>query len=157
MVKFTALILLLATTAQAAAPIIWQDAFFGKYLTRSGFKLYDDKQYLSLTVDPTAGAGIAAPIGSLGQRSNAGVGESWFKVGAANTAWTNILFGNTGWQLLGNAGTTVGTNFLGTTDAVGLSLKTNSTEAIRIDSSQKIGLNQASPDSVLHAKHSPMV
>lgn len=37
------------------------------------------------------------------------------------------------WALTGNAGTTAGTNFLGTTDAQSLVFKTNSAEAMRID------------------------
>lgn len=37
------------------------------------------------------------------------------------------------WLLLGNLGTTAGTNFLGTTDAQSLVFKTNSVEAMRID------------------------
>jgi hypothetical protein len=40
------------------------------------------------TTDPSAGAGIQAPIASLGMRNNAGVGQLWIKTGAANAAWT---------------------------------------------------------------------
>ena len=39
--------------------------------------------------DPSAGAGIAAPRGSLYQR-NAATGELWLKTGAANTAWSKV-------------------------------------------------------------------
>lgn len=42
--------------------------------------------------------------------------------------------GGSGWSLTGNAGTT-GSNFIGTTDAVPLSIKTNSVERISIDGS----------------------
>jgi len=38
--------------------------------------------------DPSAGAGIAAPVSSIGMRNNAGVGELWVKTGAVDTAWT---------------------------------------------------------------------
>jgi len=44
------------------------------------------------------------------------------------------------WQLDGNAGTTAGTNFIGTTDSVDLVMKANSKERIRIaDSAWRIG------------------
>ena len=42
------------------------------------------------TVSPTAGAGIASPVGSLYLRDNAGAGELWFKTGAGDTAWTRV-------------------------------------------------------------------
>ena len=46
------------------------------------------KEIIELTVDPTAGGGVVAPIGSVGLRDNSGAGEHWIKIGAANTAWT---------------------------------------------------------------------
>ena len=45
------------------------------------------KQYRELTVDPSAGAGLAAPVGSIGVRDNSSVGELWLKYGSADTAW----------------------------------------------------------------------
>lgn len=41
-------------------------------------------------------------------------------------------FGGAGWELLGNAGTTAGTNFIGTTDGQDLVFKRNSTEGARV-------------------------
>lgn len=46
------------------------------------------RHYLEGTVDPSAGAGVAAPVGSQYLRNNGGVGEFWLKTGAANVAWT---------------------------------------------------------------------
>jgi hypothetical protein len=40
--------------------------------------------------DPSAGAGIAAAVGSLYARNDAGTGSLWVKVGAANTEWTLV-------------------------------------------------------------------
>lgn len=111
--------------AYSAAPMIWQSAQYGKMLTSLGFKFNDDKEVRTFTVDPSAGAGVAAPVGSYGARDNAGSGELWFKYGVADTDWSNILTGVTGWSLIGNAGTTPGTNFLGTTDAQDLQIRTN--------------------------------
>jgi hypothetical protein len=47
---------------------------------------------------------------------------------------TTSLIGNTAWALLGNAGTTGGTNFVGTTDAQDLVFKTNGIYQMHIDS-----------------------
>lgn len=43
------------------------------------------------TADPSAGGGVAAPIGSSYIRDNSGTGELWFKTGAADTAWTQVV------------------------------------------------------------------
>lgn len=53
------------------------------------------------------------------------------------------------WKLTGNAGTTAGTNFIGTTDAVDFVAKTNGTEAMRITSVQRVGINSTAPKSLL--------
>ncbi|MEO7990233.1 MAG: hypothetical protein ABI663_11870, partial [Chryseolinea sp.] len=58
--------------------------------------------------------------------------------GAAPT-WQNA--GGAGWDLTGNAGTTFGTNFLGTTDNVSLSLKTNNLQRMFINSDGRIMIN----------------
>ncbi len=57
---------------------------------------------------------------------------------------------NNGWQIDGNAGTSPASNFLGTTDNNGLSLRTNNTEAVRISSDQNVGIGTSSPDMKLH-------
>jgi len=49
-------------------------------------------------------------------------GTDWVHLGSTS---------NTDWSLTGNAGTTAGTNFLGTTDAQGLHIYTNNTEQLR--------------------------
>ena len=48
--------------------------------------------------------------------------------------------GGSGWGLTGNAGTTAGTNFVGTTDAVDLVLKSNAIERMRWNTSGALGL-----------------
>lgn len=47
--------------------------------------------------------------------------------------WVHLAAGTAGWQLLGNAGTVDGTNFLGTTDNVPLNFRVNNQKAGRID------------------------
>ncbi len=141
--------------AQAAAPIIWLDSDYGGFLVNNGFKLLDNKEFRTISVDPSAGAGVAAEIGSIAVRNNSGLGEGWFKVGAGNTAWSNFLTGSTGWGVTGNGGTTVGTNFLGTTDDEDLVFKTNSTEVVRVTSgSNSVGIQTSTPDGALHVKPS---
>lgn len=56
------------------------------------------------------------------------------------------------WSLTGNAGITAGTNFLGTTDAKDLVFKTNALEAMRIDTSQRLGIGTNAPTYGLHFK-----
>jgi hypothetical protein len=77
--------------AFGAAPVIWNDAEYGKWLTTKGFKLTDSKEMRTISVDPSSGAGVAAAIGSIALRNNAGAGELWLKSGAADTAWTKLM------------------------------------------------------------------
>jgi hypothetical protein len=53
------------------------------------------------------------------------------------------------WKLLGNAGTTAGTNFLGTTDAQDLVFKTNNTEKVRVTTVGLVGIGTAAPREIL--------
>ncbi|MES2512508.1 MAG: tail fiber domain-containing protein [Bacteroidota bacterium] len=54
------------------------------------------------------------------------------------------------WELLGNAGTIAGTNFLGTTDAQDLVFKTNNVEQVRtLASNGNVGIGTAAPGAKL--------
>jgi hypothetical protein len=66
-------------------------------------------------------------------------------------AWQAVSSGGgaAGWELTGNSGTTAGTNFIGTTDAVALVVKTNNTERARVLSGGNVGIGTSSPDSML--------
>ena len=66
-------------------------------------------------------------------------GTIWRKLGAS-----------VGWSLNGNAGTTVGTNFLGTTDAQDFAIYTNNVERMRVQSGGNVGIGITSPQRLFH-------
>lgn len=61
-------------------------------------------------------------------------------------AWRPLMIGNLDWLLAGNAGTNPATQFIGTTDGVGLAFRTNNIEAMRIHSNGAIGLGISLPN-----------
>jgi hypothetical protein len=66
------------------------------------------------------------------------------------TKWVPLLFGNlNSWSTLGNSGTTAGTNFIGSTDAVDFVTKTNNSEIMRVTSAGNIGIGTTSPANKL--------
>ncbi len=71
------------------------------------------------------------------------------------TAWVRLLnnTGNNGtaWLTTGNAGTTVGTNFIGTSDNISLSISTNGTERMRVLNTGEVGVNTTTPSMMLDA------
>ena len=70
------------------------------------------------------------------------------------SAWTPFLIGgaaaNSGWSTTGNSGTTVGTHFLGTTDAEDFAIHTNNSEAIRVKQDGNVGIGTTTPNRLLH-------
>jgi hypothetical protein len=103
-------------SAMAEAPVVWNGQF-AKSLATSGFMQASGRQLRDCgATDPSAGAGIVAPKGSICQYDSGVAGSLFVKTGAANNAWTNVLAASSGWLLTGNAGT-AGTGVLGTTDA----------------------------------------
>lgn len=61
-----------------------------------------------------------------------------------NAGWWPLLSNSNstsgGWSLTGNAGTTAGTNFIGTTDVIDWVIKTSNTERMRVLSSGNVGI-----------------
>lgn len=79
---------------------------------------------------PTGAAGVGIN-GATGPTGPAGVTGPTGPTGAAATP---------GWGLTGNAGTTPGTNFIGTTDNKDLIFKTNGTEKARLQANGLLGI-----------------
>jgi len=60
------------------------------------------------------------------------------------TEWVMFELEGINWKLLGNAGTSSATNFLGTTDNVSLPIRTNNTERMRVFSDGRVAVNSTS-------------
>lgn len=80
--------------------------------------------------------------------------------GAASTVLTNNGSGvlswtannGSGWSLTGNSGTTAGTNFIGTTDAIDWVVKTNNSERMRVLSGGNVGIGTTAPGAKLEVQ-----
>lgn len=68
------------------------------------------------------------------------------------TNWNTAYGWGQGWAVTGNAGTNPTTNFLGTTDNVGLAIRTNNTEHIRITPAGNVGIGTDSPNQKLDVR-----
>ncbi|MBL6663660.1 MAG: hypothetical protein ISP71_06090 [Flavobacteriales bacterium] len=105
---------------------------------------YNGENALFLRKGGNVGIGIAAPTKKLDVNGEARVrtlntgivGTDEIVVADTDGVLKKIPASNLNndWQLLGNSGTTAGTNFVGTTDAQDLVFKTNSIEAARFKS-----------------------
>jgi hypothetical protein len=86
----------------------------------------------------TDGTTITSPATSLLiYNTNTGIGLGagyYYNNGTSGSpAWVPLLNINNAWLTTGNAGTTAGTNFLGTTDAQDFIIKTNNSERLKFD------------------------
>ena len=109
-------------------------------------------------------APVTAPATSLlvyntfaGITSGNGVGYYYWN----GSQWVKFLDGTSGdaWLLAGNSGTTAGTDFIGTTDAVDWVIKTNNTERMRVMSAGNIGISTATPisNTIVHVEDAKAV
>ncbi|MBL4657916.1 MAG: tail fiber domain-containing protein [Flavobacteriales bacterium] len=98
----------------------------------------------NVIISPATGLLIFQTDNSPGYYYNAGT------PGVPN--WVRLFSGSSagGWDLSGNAGTTVGTNFLGTTDAQDFAIYTNNAEKVRVTSGGNVGIGTTAPASNLH-------
>ncbi|MGE3800518.1 MAG: hypothetical protein AB7H80_05815, partial [Candidatus Kapaibacterium sp.] len=71
---------------------------------------------------------------------------------AAQLDWVDAatIVGQSGWLLTGNGGTNPATNFLGTTDAQALVVRTNNVERFRVDPVGRVGIAEINPLHRLH-------
>jgi hypothetical protein len=105
-------------------------------------------------VELTAANRILTPTGS-DYNVGAGKGGVMLMYDGDKQRWrvlaTDVAGGSfSGWGLSGNSGTNPASNFIGTTDAQALAIKTNNLERISIESGGDIGIGITSPDSKLH-------
>lgn len=62
-----------------------------------------------------------------------------------NATWAVPSSSSSDWTLLGNTGTNATNNFIGTTDAIDLVVRTNNTEKMRITNSGSVGIGTSAP------------
>ena len=89
----------------------------------------------SLTASDIAANQVVKSLNGLRDAISLLVGPNLTLTPAGNTL---TLDGTADWKLSGNAGTTPGTQFIGTTDAQDLVIKVNNSEALRISTSQDV-------------------
>ena len=70
--------------------------------------------------------------------------------GFYNYDLTSLSGGNSNWGITGNAGTNQSTHFLGTTDNIGLSIRTNNVIRQTIDNVGRVGIGITNPQNSLH-------
>lgn len=77
-------------------------------------------------------------------------GQALTATTAGVLSWATVSGGGgSGWSLTGNAGTTAGTNFIGTTDNIDWVIKTNNTERIRVLGTGEMGMGTTTPNTTL--------
>jgi len=65
--------------------------------------------------------------------------------GTAVPTWVTLSSVGSGWALTGNAGTTAGSNFIGTTDSKDFVTKTNNVERMRVLAAGDVGIGTSTP------------
>ncbi len=118
----------------------------------------------------TGTQGLQGATGASGITGATGIQGTTGVTGATGPVWTltDLVFNPTGtlnlttnfpqslttnqaaWLTIGNSGTNPTNNFIGTTDNQGFSIRTNSTEAVRITPQRDVGIGTATPARRLH-------
>ncbi|MFY9309828.1 MAG: tail fiber domain-containing protein [Bacteroidia bacterium] len=100
----------------------------------------------------TGATGATGNIGNTGTTGNSGADGSTGSTGATGAIGPTGTDGGTHWTITGNAGTTAGTNFLGTTDNQGFAIFTNNLERIRTTAGGKVGIGTTTPEEMLRVQ-----
>ena len=93
-------------------------------------------------------------VGNIRSTTLAGVGNRLVLADPNGTLVVGAAPGTTNpaWMILGNAGTVAATNFLGTTDAIDLVVRTNNVEQMRVLSTGNVGIGLTAPLAKLHVQ-----
>ena len=107
-------------------------------------QLHDRLHAMTSTSDHTAGNWKLFYSNGSGQVQEMGMGTAGQILTGNGAALAPTWTDGTFWNLTGNAGTTAGTNFLGTTDAKDFVIKTNNVERMRVMSTGQVVVNKTS-------------
>jgi ribosomal protein S13 len=100
---------------------------------------------------PITGGPVGGTESMLVYNTNTTTGKGYYYWNGSR--WVKLLVTGVpadAWLITGNAGTTAGTHFVGTTDNVDLVFKTNNTERMRILNSGWIGMATSTPTTLIH-------
>jgi hypothetical protein len=142
-------------TAESGGSLVWTEVksavpvsggLYGVLLGGAGWGTADFSAPYWMSVQAGTGGEMAPryPLSASPYAMRAKVAESALSISGFDPSLT--------WKLSGNAGTTPGTSFLGTTDSVGLAFKTNNQEAVRISPERRVGIGTAAPGEKLHVQ-----
>lgn len=93
---------------------------------------------------------LASTTGTAFSLANDGIVVADAATGDLKRYPATTILGSLGWTILGNTGTTAGTNFLGTTDAQDLVFKTVGAENMRILQNGRIGVGTSTPTTFIN-------
>lgn len=123
--------------------------------TEAGMLVYDTDTQTFWYWDGNSWLEAIGPMGPTGPSGADGAQGSAGPAGADGpTGPAGADGSNNAWGLTGNAGTTVGTNYLGTSDSKDFVIKTNATERVRIESTGNVGVGASSTTALLHVNSS---
>jgi len=70
--------------------------------------------------------------------------------GSGNVTWATLPSESLDWKLTGNTGTNTATNFIGTTDNVDLTFRTNNVQRMILNTAGNLGVQVSSPQDAIH-------
>jgi len=105
-------------------------------LTPTPYAIYSSSANESATANAVINGAVSAP--HLNTPGLPGSGQI-LGFSGGNLVWTNPAATAFAWNLTGNAGTTAGANFLGTTDDQPLEIKVNNVRALRLEPDPRLG------------------